>query len=306
MESPLCKHLKARLIKTISSEYIIEGYQDIFNIDVSNYFYNLDQIGIYECTFTGYQFYYPFNLSGDANFYQQLQHIEWYYCKWKWEFDIAFDIINPEDKVLEVGCGRGDFLKALSKKVNFCAGLEINDDVLNYADQNFKIFNKTVEEYAQFNKSSFNCIVSFQVLEHIADVQSFFKASIDLLSPGGKMIIAVPNNEANFFKIKAPDFKDLAYQQTLLLNLPPHHMGLWNETSFRLLHKLFPIELLKVYREPIQPWRKALNQRLSGHFNRSEDNFFTNNVSKLIFNLKSNFNTSFKLGDTILVVFRKV
>jgi hypothetical protein len=59
--------------------------------------------------------------------------------------------------------------------------------------------------------------------------------SLKALKKGGKLIIGVPNNE--------PYFK--SYDKYSTLNLPPHHMGLWNIKVFEKIAPLFKMELLQ-------------------------------------------------------------
>ena len=73
------------------------------------------------------------------------------------------------------------------------------------------------------------------VLEHIYDVKSFLEASLKVLKPEGKIIIGVPNSEPYF----------LGYDKYCTLNLPPHHMGLWNKKVFDKLAALFNLKILK-------------------------------------------------------------
>jgi hypothetical protein len=39
-----------------------------------------------------------------------------------------------------------------------------------------------------------------------------------------------------------------------ILDMPPHHMGLWDEKSLRSLCKIFDIQLNKLYFEPLQSY----------------------------------------------------
>jgi SAM-dependent methyltransferase len=79
-------------------------------------------------------------------------------------------------------------------------------------------------------------VCSFQVLEHIYDVKSFLEASLHVLKPKGKLIIGVPNNEPYF----------LGYDKYATLNLPPHHMGLWNKSVFEKVAPLFNLKIIDV------------------------------------------------------------
>jgi hypothetical protein len=57
-----------------------------------------------------------------------------------------------------------------------------------------------------------------------------------VLKKVGKLVIGVPNNEPYF----------QGYDKYCTLNLPPHHMGLWNKQVFEKAAPLFNLKLLQV------------------------------------------------------------
>jgi hypothetical protein len=78
------------------------------------------------------------------------------------------------------------------------------------------------------------------VLEHISDVREFIQDSVSLLKTGGAMIVGVPNNDT-FIRFARDPF----------LNMPPHHMGMWNESSLRAMGRRFGLETETVYFETL-------------------------------------------------------
>ena len=112
MISPITGN-RTRLENKIECSKIIEDYKKAYGFDVSYLFNNIKKIEVYECIETGYRFFFPFNISGDSLFYEHLQQNDWYYMPWKWEHEQASKILSKKMKVLEVGCGQGDFLMNL-------------------------------------------------------------------------------------------------------------------------------------------------------------------------------------------------
>jgi SAM-dependent methyltransferase len=88
-------------------------------------------------------------------------------------------------------------------------------------------------------------VVFLQVLEHVPDVRSFLTASLEVLKPGGQLIICVPYNNPYLYR------HDLYHT----LNLPPHHAGLWDKDSFRRLPDFFPIKLNGIHIEPLSDYK---------------------------------------------------
>ena len=247
IKSPLTNSTNIKLERSIKTALIIEKWQKD-GIDVSRFFVNLDEIKLYRCLDSGYRFFYPFNLEGDNQFYQDLQKFPWYYFDWKWEYNIALKQIKPGDKVLEIGCGDGSFLKKLSEKNIKVRGLEFNEEAIKKCrERGLNVTGETIQEHAQNHKNEYDVTCSFQVMEHIADIGNALTASLGVLKRGGKLIISVPNNDSFLGKDKFN-----------LMNLPPHHMGLWDEKSLKNLEKFFNIKLEKIYLEPLQTYHYRL------------------------------------------------
>ena len=99
IRSPLTKLRNTQLEKVLETDFIIDCYKKQLNIDVSKYFKDIKKISIYKCLDTGYRFYYPLNIYGDGKFYESLEKHSWYYMDWKWEHEIASNIIKPKDRV---------------------------------------------------------------------------------------------------------------------------------------------------------------------------------------------------------------
>lgn len=240
----------AELVYKFQVDDIVSLYKEEKNIDVSQYFKGLKTIGLYKCLETGYKFYFPLDICGDGKFYESLNSDDSnYYPTWKWENEKAFNYISnlvtttPKIKILEVGCGEGYFLKKIRSvypeiELN---GLELNDSsVLKLRNEKFNVVNCNIEDYSPQNAETFDFVFAFQVLEHVPDVKSFIDACILTLKPGGLLFFGVPNNDAYIFK-------NDPYH---VLNLPPHHMGLWTYDSLYNLSKHFSIDVSEIAEEP--------------------------------------------------------
>ena len=241
-ESTLVPNSIARHMCDIPAKRVIKGYKQ-YGIDIRKNFSDLRQISIYKCDKSGYSFYLPSSLAGDSKFYESLQDFKWYYLPWKWEHEIALSYLNDGQSVLEVGCAHGAFLKGLNSrfKMSRSIGLELNESTPSDAES-FKIVNLEIEEFQKENLESFDVVCSFQVLEHVHEVHRFLQAKINCLKSGGKLLISVPNNDSFVGK----NFS--------VLNMPPHHMGLWNKVSLKYLEQLFPIRLVDIHYEPLQEY----------------------------------------------------
>ncbi|MBB1192503.1 hypothetical protein DNC80_02325 [Flavobacterium sp. SOK18b] len=300
VQSTLDLKSKAFLKDKILVDELVLGYQKQFNINVEKYFNGIKEVKVYECESTKYRFFYPFGIDGDGMFYESLQKFDWYYMPWKWEHEMTMNLLKGNEKVLEVGCGGLGFMQHLSKAGFDVYGLELNLESVEKAKKNnLNVLPETVEMHSINNYEKYDLVCSFQVLEHISNVNAFITAQIDCLKKGGKLVVSVPNNDS-FIK----------YSKGGLLNFPPHHMGLWNKKSLTNLVNIFNLQVDKVTYEPLQDYH--FDWYISSVFN----NFISKNkIFKIIFN-RYTFKKIFKFfvsktrykihGHTVNVIFTKI
>ena len=242
---------EAKIVDSFDTDEIIKAYKGHYNVDVTEYFSSNSTLNLYECNDTGLRFFYPYNLSGNDFFYQQLQYLPFYYADWKWDYEIAFNLIPENSRVLDIGCGRGAFLEKIkNEKKCDVMGLEFNTDAYKtLLQKNINASQLTIENYAVENESKFNVVCFFQVLEHIGNVNSFLNAAIKCLKPNGTLIIAVPYNKPYMY----------GNNKYETLNLPPHHMGWWDENSLQNLQNFYPIKFEKHFIKPFRDYNSYLN-----------------------------------------------
>ncbi len=297
---PINENWKFEIQDRISTDKIIEGYKRVYDFDCSYLFADIQEVNLCRCEETGFRFYSPRSISGDSKFYEYFENFEWYYLKWKWEHDESLEYIKSDSKVLEVGCGRGDFISKVHQDIGAeTVGLELNK---NSALSNPElIVEESVQEHAEKKPNFYDVVCSFQVLEHISDVGSFLMAKTKCLKPGGIMIICVPNNDSF---IKLDHFN--------LLNMPPHHMGLWNEESLRSLSNELGLEHVKTSFEPLQEYHldyyyrlkciSILGERLGSYFTAIINKF---GLKAFVHGLIRKRSKRIK-GHSIFIAFRKL
>jgi 2-polyprenyl-3-methyl-5-hydroxy-6-metoxy-1,4-benzoquinol methylase len=234
-KSPITQNGDVKIFDTIPVKDVIRLYQQQESINVERFFTGFDTLYILECQDTGYRFYYPFETIGDEEFYQGLRHSE-YDREEAADHLFAKTQIERNSKLLEIGCGSGKFLQSISEITPDVCGLELNSLIAEKAKaKGLDVKSQLIEDFALENTESFDVVCAFQVLEHINTVNSFLESALKLLKPKGKLIFSVPNNEPYFQR----------FSKYEVLNLPPHHMGLWNLESFEKLAKHFNLNLDK-------------------------------------------------------------
>ena len=102
--------------------------------------------------------------------------------------------------LLDIGAGTGDFLKLAKDNGWEVKGVEPNDGASNLAKQ------KKLEIYEsmdQLSGQTFDVVTLWHVLEHLPDLEIVIQKIESLVTPGGTLIVAVPNfksYDANYYK----------------------------------------------------------------------------------------------------------
>lgn len=101
-------------------------------------------------------------------------------------------------RILEVGCGIGNFTKILTSHGEVFA-IDIEKKYLNRVEQdNEKVkagFGDIENGKYFFKDTKFNCIVCLNVLEHIKNDELALKNMYKLMVDGGKLILLVPAHQ---------------------------------------------------------------------------------------------------------------
>jgi len=238
--SPITGYSNCSYFDRLASEEIVSLYAEQHLMDVSRFFQGITDVKIFTCEETGYRFYHPRKLMGDGLFYEELQKIgessnNEYYRVNTFDHQFAKKYIEHSDKVLEIGCGMGNFMQRLKAQNIEVVGLELN----KYAVEKcrllgLEVYDTLIDKFAENNSEQFDVVCTFQVLEHVYDVKGFISSALRTLKKDGLLIISVPNSDPFLMR----------HDKYATLNLPPHHVGLWNKKVFENLTTIFPIELL--------------------------------------------------------------
>lgn len=96
-------------------------------------------------------------------------------------------------KLLDIGCGVGDFIHIAEQQGWDCLGVEPSDDAKAIARKRIKanIINSEVLE--EIPDETFDVITMWHVLEHVDDLKWQVEQLRRLIKPNGRIVIAVPN-----------------------------------------------------------------------------------------------------------------
>jgi SAM-dependent methyltransferase len=99
-------------------------------------------------------------------------------------------------RVLDVGCGQGQFIELLSVNGVESVGIDIDSRMIELCrGKGLDIVEADLFDYLGREKEQFDGIFSSNVIEHLSmeDALRFVQMSFDALSPGGVLLIATPN-----------------------------------------------------------------------------------------------------------------
>lgn len=233
----LCKFSDISLLETINTADLAALYKKRAGVDVERSFPD-KQIAYYQCNNCGLKYYWP-QVIGDGKFYDDLQQYANYYPKEKAEFLEGAKYITPMDKVLEVGCGQGQFTEYIESQSY--VGLEFSEKAIAAAkEKGLTVLNESIEYHAEKHTATYDVVCFFQVLEHVENPRKFLNAALQCLKSGGKLILAVPAEDS--FIQHATNF---------YLNMPPHHASRWTNRTLQKLADLYELNLITCFHEPL-------------------------------------------------------
>lgn len=106
--------------------------------------------------------------------------------------------IQAGQKLLELGCGRGDFLSSFNNLGIECKGLDISEKAGD-ALENVEVLKCNLEkDEFPFSDNFFDVIFHKSLLEHLREPENLMTESFRVLKPGGLFLSLVPDWESNY------------------------------------------------------------------------------------------------------------
>jgi 2-polyprenyl-3-methyl-5-hydroxy-6-metoxy-1,4-benzoquinol methylase len=152
------------------------------------------------------------------------------------------DTLAPRGgKLLDIGCGTGNFLTAARDAGYEVTGIELDRNAARFAKERLGLQNilpLTISEFAeQHAEEQFDVVTFFEVLEHQAAPVEFLQMVKARVKPGGVIALSVPNRE-----------RWLTGQD--VLDYPPNHFLRWNAEALRKFLNTQGFEVLSIREQP--------------------------------------------------------
>src|SRR2546427_581269 len=100
-------------------------------------------------------------------------------------------------RVLDAGCGSGYGADLLVREAREVLGIDISDDAIDYARRHYRADNLRFERASCLEipapDGSFDLVMAFELIEHLADWQAFLREVRRVLAPGGQFLVSTPN-----------------------------------------------------------------------------------------------------------------
>jgi len=199
-----------------------------------------EETTLFQCGNCDLQFFDP-NAPGNPEFYRALGENPLYYSPWKWEFGWTISRLSPSAEVLDVGCGRGDFLAALREKSARAVGLDESETaVLEARSRGLDALAGDLSAHADAFEGAFTDVCAFHVLEHLTDPAGFVSSLRRCLRPGGSLFLSVPNRARSGRSAFEP------------LDCPPHHVTRWSPEALQRLARGSGFRTREIALEPVE------------------------------------------------------
>ncbi len=112
-----------------------------------------------------------------------------------YRFAVAF---AKGGRVFDAGCGTGYGSHYLAKQgAKSVIGVDFGADAIRFCKRNFRSWRLKFRRMDLANieglpAKAFDLIITSNALEHVPDVENFFRSAHELIKPGGTLVVAVP------------------------------------------------------------------------------------------------------------------
>jgi 2-polyprenyl-3-methyl-5-hydroxy-6-metoxy-1,4-benzoquinol methylase len=226
IKCPICQGSTIK-VQTLQSRFIYQKLSEHFQTPVSEGL-DITDYNMMQCKDCTFEFAFP-SREGSASFYDWVTARQGYYPGKRWEYSKVIELLETIEgnlRLLDVGCGDGQFFDAIAESGNSRISLFGLDPTGGSAEicktKGYEVFCMDIEGFKSSYKGPlFDVVSAFHVLEHIGDPLHFLHELTRIIRPGGTLFISTPYSPMDF---------ELEWYD--VLNHPPHHMGRWNLKSY--------------------------------------------------------------------------
>ncbi|MCS5704706.1 class I SAM-dependent methyltransferase [Synechococcus sp. FGCU-3] len=156
-----------------------------------------------------------------------------------------------QGRLLDLGCGQGDFLVAAAAAHWRPAGMEFSQDAVALCRQRGLEVLQGANASSAFFGKHFDVVTAFEVLEHLRTPGDLLRDAASLLMPGGLLYLTTPNFNTLLRHVECDAFQMLC---------SPEHLCFFTPASLRRLAVRHGFRVAAMRTTGLDPWRlkKAL------------------------------------------------
>ncbi len=177
-----------------------------------------------------------------------------------------------QGRLLDIGCGQGDFLQEARTSSWNAVGIEFSPAAVSLClGRGLQVFQATTEASSStlYQPGSFDVVTAFEVLEHLRAPGDLLNDASKLLVSGGLLYLTTPNYNSFLRHLEGDAFAPVSY---------PDHLCLFTPTSLRSLAARHGFRVAALRSTGLDPWRLKHELRL-GRLPESTDSNQQSNVS---------------------------
>lgn len=202
----------------------------------------------------------------------------------KYKFRVATSGLE-RGRILDIGCGSGDFLAYAKTKGWEIHGIEPNSQAKSFSEKRLEIKLSDPDQITAISDFTFDVITLWHVLEHVEDLSGQLIQLKRILKPGGRLVIALPNPDAHDAKYYGKYWAAFDVPRHLYHFRFQHIRQLLNLHQFGFLKReplkwdAFYISLLSErYKTGKQQLPKAIFRGLVSNVNARKSREFSSNI----------------------------
>ncbi|MHC1706762.1 MAG: class I SAM-dependent methyltransferase [Bacteroidales bacterium] len=257
---------------------------------------------IVKCKVCGFKFTQPRPLSQNlSQYYQSEEYIShsnkneglfaWLYQKIR-HYTLArkYKLIekhHSKGKLLDIGCGTGEFLMTGKHRGWNVEGIEPNQGARVHARENYGLTVHELDNLSSLKSNHYDVITLWHVLEHVSNLKETLNTLNRILKDDGLLIIAVPNSDSKDAVIYGKFWAAYDVPRHLYHFTPVTLKKLLNRHHIKVLHSspmifdAFYVSLLS--EEYIYGKKKFFKGFINGLRSNLWANFHQKNYSSFIF-----------------------
>ncbi len=199
----------------------------------------------------------------------------------KQKLQLINSLQSEEKKILDIGCGTGDFLTFCKQNDWNITGVEPNKQARNLASVkinskvNRTVIFESIDSLIKNNTEKYDVITMWHVLEHVPNLEEYISYLKQLLKQNGTLVIAVPNYKS---------YDANHYGKFWAAFDVPRHLWHFSKKSIQKIFLKFDFELVKTVPMKFDSYYVSL---LSEKYKSGSSNPFKAFYIGLVSNLKA-------------------